>query len=117
MSTADEPSVRIGDVSGSTFAIGSHAHAESHHHTPPRDTSEQELLQAVKELRADLARLRSSEEIRELDEALADTENEITRTGAAGESRRQRLRELLTDAQSVLSLLTSAGAVAGLLGL
>ncbi|GAA2918188.1 hypothetical protein [Streptomyces mexicanus] len=117
MTTADEPGVSIGDVSHSTFAIGSHAHAESHHHTAPKDPTERELLDAVRELRADLARLRSTERTRELDEALADTENEITRTGTAGESRRQRLRELLTDAQSVLTLLASAGTVAGLLGM
>ncbi|MFF0461044.1 hypothetical protein [Streptomyces mexicanus] len=117
MTTADEPGVSIGDVSHSTFAIGSHAHAESHHHTAPKDPAERELLDAVRELRADLARLRSTERTRELDEALADTENEITRTGTAGESRRQRLRELLTDAQSVLTLLASAGTVAGLLGM
>ncbi|WP_159666828.1 hypothetical protein [Streptomyces mexicanus] len=117
MTTADEPGVSIGDVSHSTFAIGSHAHAESHHHTAPKDPAERELLDAVRELRADLARLRSTEGTRELDEALADTENEITRTGTAGESGRQRLRELLPDAQSVLTLLASAGTVAGLLGM
>jgi DNA-binding CsgD family transcriptional regulator len=118
MTTADEPGVSIGDVSHSTFAIGSHAHAESHHGTSPaRDQAAEELLAAVRELRADLARLQASEQTRSLDEALADTEDEITRTGAAGASRRQRLRDLLTDAQTVLTLFTSAGTVAGLLGM
>ncbi|MEU7055294.1 hypothetical protein [Streptomyces sp. NPDC046197] len=115
--TSDEPGVTIGDVSHSTFAIGSHAHAESHHHAAAHDAAAEELLQAVRELRADLARVRTNDGTRVLDEALADTENEITRTGTAGESRRQRLRELLTDAQSVLGLFTSAGTVAGLLGM
>ena len=118
MTTADEPGVSIGDVSHSTFAIGSHAHAESHHGTAPgRDQAAEELLKAVRELRADLARVQASDRTRALDEALADTEDEITRTGAAGESRRGRLRELLTDAQAVLTLFTSAGTVAGLLGM
>jgi hypothetical protein len=117
MSTADEPGVSIGDVSHSTFAIGSHAHAESHHHAAPADAGDAELLDAVRELRADLRRVRGTDQTRDLDAALADTEDEITRTGTAREGRRQRLRELLTDGQSVLTLLASAGTVAGLLGL
>jgi hypothetical protein len=113
-----EPNVRIGRVDRSTFAIGSHAHAESHHGTgASRDEATEELLRAVRELRADLTRVRPSAQTGELDSALADTEDEITRNGTAGESRRQRLRELLTDAQSVLTLFASAGTVAGLLGM
>ncbi|MEW2291821.1 hypothetical protein ABZ719_03800 [Streptomyces sp. NPDC006743] len=117
MTSPDEPGVSIGDVSHSTFAIGSHAHAESHHHAAPRDPAAEELLAAVRELRADLGRVRDTDQTRALAATLADTEDEITRTGTAGESRRQRLRELLTDAQAVLTLFASAGAVAGLLGM
>lgn len=117
MTTADEPGVSIGDVSHSTFAIGSHAHAESHRTAAPRDAAAEELLIAVRELRADLRRVRASDRSRDLDAALADTEDEIARTGSAGERRRQRLRELLADAQSVLAVLGSAGTVAGLLGM
>jgi hypothetical protein len=118
MTMADEPGVSIGDVSHSTFAIGSHAHAESHHVTgPDHDRAAAELLAAVRELRADLGRLQPSAQTRSLDEALAETEDEITRTGTTGESRRRRLRDLLTDAQTVLTLFTSAGTVAGLLGM
>ncbi|MEU6479544.1 hypothetical protein ABZ858_22130 [Streptomyces sp. NPDC047017] len=117
MTTADEPGVSIGDVSQSTFAIGSHARAVSHRHAAPRGASDEELLAAVRELRADLRRARSTAQIRDLDATLADTEDEITRTGTAGATRRQRLRELLTDAQSVLALFASAEAVAGLLGI
>ncbi|WP_445529540.1 hypothetical protein [Streptomyces cyslabdanicus] len=116
MST-DEPAVTIADVSQSTFAIGSHAHAESHHHAAGRDPAAEELLAAVRELRADLARIRADDRTRALDGELADTEDEINRTGTTGEGRRQRLRELLNDAQAVLSVFTSAGAVAGLLGM
>ncbi|MFJ3307809.1 hypothetical protein ACIPSA_32930 [Streptomyces sp. NPDC086549] len=117
MTTPDEPGVSIGDVSHSTFAIGSHAHAESHHHERQRDQADHELLAAVRELRADLRRVNTNDQTRDLDGALADTEDEITRSGTAGESRRQRLRELLTDAQAVLTLFASAGTVAGLLGM
>ncbi|KOU64041.1 hypothetical protein ADK57_19980 [Streptomyces sp. MMG1533] len=114
----DEPNVSIGDVSHSTFAIGSHAHAESHHGTAiQRDQAAEELLKAVRELRADLTRVRATGETATLDEALAETEDEITRTGQAGPSRLDRLRQLLTDSQALVGLIASAGAVAGLLGL
>lgn len=115
---SDEPNVRIGDVSRSTFAIGPHARAEGGHYGVPaqRDEATEELLKAVRALRADLSRVRQSEETARLDEALADTEDEINRTGAAGESRLGRLRRLLADAQALTAVLASAGAVAGLLG-
>ena len=116
---SQEPSVHIGNASHATFAIGSHAHAESHHHNGPaeRDAAAEELLNAVRELRADLARVRESEQTARLEAALAETEEEIARTGTAGEGRLQRLRELLDDAQAVLALFASAGTVAGLLGM
>ncbi|MFF3632862.1 hypothetical protein [Streptomyces sp. NPDC002250] len=114
----NEPGVSIGDVSHSTFAIGDHAHAESHHGTAaPRDAAAEELLLAVRELRADLARVRADERTAELDAALADTEDEITRTGQAAPSRRERLRRLLDDSQALVGLLASAGTLAGLVGL
>jgi len=115
----DEPGVNIsGGVHGSTFAIGSHAHAESHHGTADRrDEAAEELLKAVRELRADLTRVRASESTAALDTALAETEEEIVTTGQAGPSRRERLRGLLDDSQALVSLIASAGAVAGLLGL
>ncbi|MFJ8730486.1 hypothetical protein [Streptomyces bauhiniae] len=114
--TGEEPNVRIGDVSGSTFAIGSHAHAESHQHGTGAP-ADRELLEAVRELRADLARVRGTEQTAALGEALADTEAEITRTGQASPTRRERLRELLADSQALLGVLASAGTVAGLLGI
>ncbi|MFJ9759116.1 hypothetical protein [Streptomyces sp. NPDC101149] len=114
----DEPNVSIGDVSHSTFAVGSHAQAVSHHVTAgQRDEATEELLKAVRELRADLTRVRGDERTAALDEALARTEDEITRTGQAAPSRRERLRELLGDSQALLNVLASAGAVAGLLGM
>ena len=117
---SEEPNVSFGNVSGSTFAVGSHAHAESRHQYGAggeRDQATEELLAAVRELRADLERVRASEETAALAAELAETEAEITGTGQAGSTRRQRLRELLTDSQSLLTVLASAGAVAGLLGM
>ncbi|MCF6522279.1 hypothetical protein [Streptomyces sp. JJ36] len=112
-----EPDVTLGDVSHSTFAIGSHARAESHHGVPPRDTASEELLAAVRQLRSDLTRMRGTDQTAELDAELAETEEEITRTGEAGPTRLQRLRQLLTDSEALVSLVASAGTVAGLLGL
>ncbi|MHC3468272.1 hypothetical protein ACYF6T_06135 [Streptomyces sp. 7R007] len=116
----EEPRVNLGNVTGSTFAIGSHAHAESHHHGTggaQRDEDAERLLAAVRELRADLARVRASDETTALDAALAETETELTGTGQATPSRRERLRRLLADSQSLLTVLTSAATVAGLLGM
>ncbi|MBU7596248.1 hypothetical protein JGS22_000995 [Streptomyces sp. P38-E01] len=112
-----QPHVNIGDVSGSTFAIGSHARAETNHGAGTRDESSEELLVAVRELRADLTRVRASPQTADLDATLADTEEEIARTGSAGEGRLARLRELLSSEASLATVLASAGAVAGLLGL
>jgi hypothetical protein len=113
-----QPHVRIGDVTSSTFAIGSHARAESHHGTTTsRDDHTEQLLVAVRQLRSDLGRVRASDQTADLDAALADTEEEIVRAGRADESRLRRLRELLTDAASLTTVLSSAGAVASLLGM
>ncbi|MEV6960009.1 hypothetical protein AB0M97_12565 [Streptomyces sp. NPDC051207] len=114
---ADEPNIRIGRADNSSFAFGAHARAETRNTGAGRDEAAEELLKAVRELRADLTRLQQSEQTAQLDEALADTEGEITRTGAAGEGRLQRLREALTDAQNIVTLFASAAAVAGMLGM
>lgn len=98
--------------------MGSHARAVSHHGAAPgRDQATEELLKAVRELRADLTRVRATDRTAALDAALADTEDEITRTGQAAPTRRERLRELLSDSQALLGVLASAGAVAGMVGL
>jgi len=119
---AREPSISIGDISGSNnnVAAGSNARAESHvHHGPGAqpDEATRQLLEAVRQLREDLGRVNSSEQTAALDEALAETETEITGTGQAGPTRRQRLRELLADSQALVTFLSSAGAVAALLGM
>ncbi|MFJ6655126.1 hypothetical protein ACIQNG_01985 [Streptomyces sp. NPDC091377] len=111
---AAEPAVRLGDVSGSTFAIGSHAHAESHHGATSRtDPAVEQLRVGVRELRSDLARLRADGRTAELDAELAGAEDEINRTGAVTPTRLQRLRQLLTDSEALVGLFASAAAVAG----
>ncbi|MFF4502334.1 hypothetical protein [Streptomyces sp. NPDC001401] len=118
---SEEPSFNIGDISGSNnnVAVGNNAHAESHvHHGSGAqpDEATQQLLEAIRQLRDDLGRVNSSEQTVALGAALAETESEITSTGQAGPTRRQRLRELLADSQALVTFLSSAGAVAGLLG-
>jgi hypothetical protein len=116
--TSHEVTVRIGDVSYGTFAIGSHAHAESHHSVDARrDAAAEELLRAVRELRADLTRVRADEQTEELAAVLAATEDEITHTGTISARNRERLRQILMDSGALVGLLASAGAVAGLLGM
>jgi len=118
---SEDRGITIGDISGNnTVAVGNQAHAESRHvhygeGVQPDEATEQ-LLAAVRQLRQDLERVNSSEQTVALDEALAETESEITSTGQAGPTRRQRLRELLADSQALVTFLSSAGAVAGLLG-
>ncbi|MFC7818760.1 MULTISPECIES: hypothetical protein [unclassified Streptomyces] len=116
--TQNEPNVHIGNAQGATFAVGDNANVTSHYGaTAARDQAAEELLRAVRELRADLARIQRTEQTDQVDTALADTEEEITRTGAVPEGRLARLRALLEDSQTVLSLFASFGTVAGLLGM
>ncbi|MFE6780342.1 hypothetical protein [Streptomyces sp. NPDC057702] len=116
-SEAPEPQIHIGEVSGSTFAIGSHAEARSYHGaTPPRDEATAQLLAALRHLRADLSDAEPADGSADLDAALADAEDEITRTGSAGEGRLRRLRTLLGDAVAVSTVAASAATVAALLG-
>ncbi|MFF4798228.1 hypothetical protein ACFY1U_07420 [Streptomyces sp. NPDC001351] len=118
---SEQPSINIGDISGSNNAVaaGRGASAESHVYQgtgAQPDEETRQLLVAVRKLREDLALVNSTEQTVALGQALADTETEITRTGQAAPTRRQRLRELLTDSQALVTFLSSAGALAGLLG-
>ncbi|MGP4005687.1 hypothetical protein [Streptomyces sp. 4N124] len=100
-----------------THSVESYARATGHAHTAAMDEATAELLRAVRELQADLQRVRATEQTAALVAALAETEEEITITGQAGPIRRERLRELLSDSQALMNILASAGALAGLLGM
>ncbi|MGD3106830.1 hypothetical protein [Streptomyces sp. YGL11-2] len=104
--------IHIGSVQGA-FAIGNH-NTVTHHQgsAPATDPVQQELLQAVRALREDLGRLVGSPEITALTAQLTDTEGEITESGAAGPGRLARLRTALTDAGSIVGLLSSGASVA-----
>ncbi|MDG4864352.1 hypothetical protein P8605_40035, partial [Streptomyces sp. T-3] len=78
----------------------------------PRDPAQEELLRAVREFRADLARLVANDQTTVLDAELADAEDEIAQSGAAGQGRLARLRQALTDAGAVTALVASGAGVA-----
>ncbi|MGH1555111.1 hypothetical protein ACRAWF_34150 [Streptomyces sp. L7] len=110
----------LGNVSHSTFAVGRNAQAVSHHGTAPqRDQAAEELLTAVARTgAADLARVRGNRSDGGTGRRHPPTRRTRSpRTGQAAPTRRERLRELLADSQALLTVLASAGAVAGLVGL
>lgn len=79
---------------------------------PARDPQQEELLRAIRELRADLTRVVASERTAALDAELSGAEDEIEGTGAAGPGRLARLRQALADADALTGLLASGAAVA-----
>ncbi|MEV5968804.1 hypothetical protein [Streptomyces sp. NPDC051921] len=83
---------------------------------PARDPRQEELLRAVRELRADLTRIVASEQTTALDAELSDAEDEIQGTGAAGPGRLTRLRQALADAGAVTGIFASAAAVGQAVG-
>ncbi|MFF5426017.1 MULTISPECIES: hypothetical protein [unclassified Streptomyces] len=82
----------------------------------PRDPLQEELLTAIRALRADLGRLVATDGTTALDAELADAEDEIEGTGAAGRPRLARLRLALTDAGAVTGILASGVAVGQAVG-
>ncbi|AIA05473.1 MULTISPECIES: hypothetical protein [Streptomyces] len=105
--------IHIGSVQGA-FAIGDHntvTHNAGGQGAPAVDPAHEELLRAVRTLREDLARAVETPEVQALTTELADTEEEITGTGAAAPGRLARLRGALSDAGAVVGLLASGAAV------
>ncbi|MFG2871719.1 hypothetical protein [Streptomyces sp. NPDC048338] len=115
--------IHIGSVHGA-FAIGDNNTVTQHEGgaggEPVRDPAQEELLQAVRRLRADLGNVVASEQTAALDAELAEAEDEIEGTGEAGRGRLARLRQALGDAGAVTGILASGvavgQAVAALLG-
>ncbi|MEV6549329.1 hypothetical protein AB0M57_11515 [Streptomyces sp. NPDC051597] len=102
--------ISIGSVVGA-MAIGDHNTVTHQQGGAPVDPAQAELLQAIRELRADLARVVAGERVRALDGAAADAEAEIATAGAAGPGRLARLRAALADAEGLTGVLASAAAV------
>lgn len=83
---------------------------------PARDPQQEELLQAIRRLRADLGGVVASGQTTVLDGELADAEDEIEGTGRAGTGRLTRLRQALVDAGAVTGILASGVAVGQAVG-
>ncbi|WP_336621280.1 hypothetical protein [Streptomyces sp. DH10] len=115
--SAGRGDITISNVNGS-FAIGDSNTIVSRTDVsaPQTDAQQQELLRAVRELRADLDRLVQSEGTAALDVELAGAQAEIEATGRAGEGRLARLRQALADAGALTGLLASAAAVGQAVG-
>ncbi|MGW7415549.1 hypothetical protein [Streptomyces sp. NPDC054863] len=116
------PGISVGPVTNSAFVVGDHNDVRNEHHgdsgaaAVPRDADQAELLLAVRNLRADLARCTRTEPIAVLDAELVAAEDDITTTGAAAPSRLARLRTALTTAEGVTAMLASGVAVGQAVG-
>ncbi|MZF89697.1 hypothetical protein [Streptomyces sp. SID5643] len=74
---------------------------------PPADRHVAELLALLREVRSDLERLRSTDEITALREECDEAEQEISRTGRVTPGLAARLRDRLEAAQTAVSPLAS----------
>ncbi|MFE5735123.1 hypothetical protein ACFQ7A_29950 [Streptomyces sp. NPDC056528] len=83
---------------------------------PARDPLQEELLLAIRRLRADLGGVVASEQTAALDAELSDAEGEIEGSGGAGTVRLTRLRRALADAGAVTGILASGVAVGQAVG-
>ncbi|MBL1095463.1 hypothetical protein JK363_01980 [Streptomyces sp. 205] len=109
--------MRIGSVRGSAVGFGDHHHIVN----APRgeascDPAYEELLEAVRQLAADLERVVPGPEVQALSNELASAQDEIQRTGRAGVGRLARMRALLQDASASIGMLASGVAVGQAVG-
>ncbi|MFD7425077.1 hypothetical protein ACFV6M_32165 [Streptomyces californicus] len=104
--------VHIGSVTGSAFAVGDHNTVTQHQNAGPADETQAELLRAVRELRADLARFTPSDTTEVLDAELVSVSDEIETAGAAEPGRLARLQRALDAAGALAGSLASGVAVA-----
>lgn len=104
--------VHIGSVTGSAVAVGDHNTVTQHQHAGPADEAQAELLRAVRELRADLARFTASDTTEVLDAELVSVADEIETAGGAAPGRLARLQQALTAAGTLTGTLASGAAVA-----
>ncbi|MER5819929.1 MULTISPECIES: hypothetical protein [Streptomyces] len=104
--------VHIGSVTSSAFAVGDHNTVTQHQNAGPADATQAELLRAVRELRADLARFTPSDTTEVLDAELVSVSDEIETAGAAEPGRLARLQRALDAAGALAGSLASGVAVA-----
>jgi hypothetical protein len=109
--------IHIGSVRGGAVGIGDHNYIVNvRGEAAPCDPAYEQLLEAVRQLGADLGRLVASPEVSALADELSETEEEIQRTGAAAPGRLARLRALLQDASASIGMLASGMALGQAVG-
>ncbi|MEU8824150.1 hypothetical protein [Streptomyces sp. NPDC048636] len=109
--------IRIGSVRGSAVGFGDHNHVvNAPGGEAPCDPAYEELLEAVRQLAADLERMVPGPEVQALSNELATAQEEILRTGRAGVGRLARMRALLQDASVSIGMLASGVAVGQAVG-
>ncbi|MGX1883289.1 hypothetical protein [Streptomyces sp. NPDC055287] len=117
----EQPSVHVGTANNSAIGIGNSntvttTNTTNNSAAPPRDPAHEELLLAVRELRADLDRLVATDTTTVLDAELVSTEEEIEEAGRATPGRLARLRDALTAAGPSVEVLASGAAAVAAVG-
>ncbi|WP_328692141.1 hypothetical protein OG879_37680 [Streptomyces caniferus] len=114
----EEPEIHIGNVQGSAFSIGDHNTVVSPVSGSSLDPVTNELATVVRELRADLARVRPTAEVDVLAAELEGAQAEIEQTGSVTPGRLARLRQVIAQAQAqaVVGFLASGAALTQVMG-
>lgn len=107
----DEPEVRIGEVSHGAFSFGDHSGVVSPVSGAFLDEEARVLVMALRELRADLARVRATGEVVALATELELVQAEIAGTGSVTPRRLARLREAVAGAHTAVGILASGAAI------
>ncbi|MER5731080.1 hypothetical protein ABT084_22605 [Streptomyces sp. NPDC002138] len=109
-------SVRIGDVSGSSFSIGGSNNTNTvHHGSAAAAPGPEELLEAVRDLRAALVRLPRGPERSALDAELDAVAGDLEDADEIRPGLRERLRGALTRWAPLVEPLNAATALGALL--
>ncbi|MGP3688034.1 hypothetical protein ACTVZO_25640 [Streptomyces sp. IBSNAI002] len=121
-SGAEQSAVRIGEVHGSSFSIGGAHNTNTVHQGGggagaggPTGAGAEELLEAVRELRAALVRLPRSPERAELDGELDEVAGELEEAGEVRAGLPARLRGALERWAPLVDSVSAATALAALL--
>ncbi|MFE3560360.1 hypothetical protein ACFXKW_36740 [Streptomyces sp. NPDC059193] len=117
-SGAEQPAVRIGEIHGSSFSIGGAHNTNTVHQgggAPGAGASAEELLEAVRELRAALVRLPRSPERAALDGELDEVAGELEQAGEVRAGLPARLRGALERWAPLVDSVSAATALAALL--
>ncbi|MFC9299540.1 hypothetical protein ACFTWH_34810 [Streptomyces sp. NPDC057011] len=116
-SNGDDPTVRLGDVHGSAFSIGGSNNTNTVHHggTGAGAPGAEELLEAVRELRAALVRLPRGADRSALDAELDEVAGDLEDADAIRPGMVTRLRNALERWAPLVESVSAATALGQLL--